>query len=520
MSDPVPSAGHADDAAWFDGDLTPEAFQALGHRVVDAIADYLREIRELPVFPGHRPEEVARAFEEPLPERGQDPDRILDEWAEKVLPNTTHLGSPRYFGFVNGSGSTIGILAEALAASVNMNVGGWKAAPAATEVERRTLAWLAELIGYDPACGGLLTSGGMMANFTALHTALRNTAPYDTTPGGVQDPARTGRFLVYASDHEGHVSLVRAVDLMNLGREALRRVPSRDDYTMDVAALRRMVEEDRARGDLPFCVVAQVGSVNVGAIDPLAEIADVCREYGLWFHADGACGAVGAMLPELRPRYAGLERADSVTLDPHKWLYVPYECGCVLIRDPDRQHRAFSMHASYLRGILPDAHLGHDFYENGPQMSRGFKALKLWMTLKHYGAEGYRRLLRQNVRCAEHLDALVRADPDFEALHRPVINLYCFRFRPARLQGESGAQPELLDRLNQQIADAIQLSGLAFVMTSQLRGRTVLRLSICSHRTTLEDIEWVFDEMRRLGRRFDGEAGAAEQGTADRMEGI
>src|SRR5690606_35165284 len=314
-----------------------------------------------------------------------------------------------------------------------------------------------------------------------------------------------GRFRVYASDHEGHVSLVRAVDLLNLGREALRRVPSRDDYTMDVQALRRMLEEDRARGDVPFCVVAQVGSVNVGAIDPLDEIADVCAEYGLWLHADGACGAVGAMLPELRPRYAGLARADSVSLDPHKWLYVPYESGCVPVREPERLRRAFSMHAPYLRGDLSDINLGHDFYEHGPQMSRGFRALKLWMTLKHYGAEGYRRLLRQNVRCAEHLDALVRADPDFEALHRPVMNLYCFRFRPVRLRDDAEAHAAYLDRLNQRLADGIMRSGLAFVMTSQLRGRTVLRLSVCSHRTTLDDIEQVFEAMRRFGHELDRE---------------
>ncbi len=503
---PPPSSPASNDGAWFDGDLTPEQFQALGYRVIDAIADHLRTIREVPVFPGRTPEEVARVFEEPLPEHGQDPAHILDEWTEKVLPNAAHNGSPRYFGFVMGSGTPMGILADALAASVNMNVGGWKPAPSATEVERRTLAWLAELIGYEPACGGLLVSGGTMANVTALHTALRHTARYDTTPRGLQDEARAGRFRVYASDHEGHVSLVRAVDLMNLGREALRRVPSRDDLTMDPAALRRMLDDDLARGDLPFCVVAQVGSINVGAIDPLDELADVCAAYGLWLHADGACGAVGALLPELRPRYAGLDRADSVSLDPHKWLYIPYECGCVLFRDPETQRRAFTMQASYLRGVLPDGYQGHDFYELGPQMSRGFRALKLWMTLKHYGAEGYRRLLRQNVRCAHHLDALVRADPDFEALHEPIINLYSFRFRPARLGGTAGAAA-YLDRLNQQIADAILAGGLAFVMTSQVRGRIVLRLSICSHRTTPEDIERVFEELRRLGHRFDREAG-------------
>lgn len=505
---PLPLSEYADDA-WYDGDLSPEAFQAIGYRVIDAITDYLRTVRDVPVFQGRTPEEVARVFEEPLPEHGQDPDRILDAWTEKILPNATHNTSPRYFGFVMGSGTPMGIFAEALAASVNMNTGGWKPAPSATEVERRTLAWIAELIGYDPACGGILVSGGTMANVTALHTALRNTAPYDTTPRGLQDEARTGRFRVYASDHEGHVSLVRAVDLMNLGREALRRVPSRDDLTMDVGELRRMLDEDRARGNLPFCVVAQVGSINVGALDPLDAIADVCAEYGLWFHADGACEAVGAMLPEKRPLYAGLARADSVTLDPHKWLYVPYECGCVLFRDPETQRRAFTMQASYLRGILPDGYQGHDFYELGPQMSRGFRALKLWMTLKHYGAEGYRKLLRQNVCCAEHLDALVRADPDFEALHEPVINLYCFRFVPARLRAGAEAHAAYLDHLNQALTDAIRAGGLAFVMTSQLRGRTVLRLSICSHRTTLKDIDRVFEELRRLGHLLDQKASAS-----------
>lgn len=506
---PPPRQSDEAAASWFDGDLEPEAFRALGYRVIDAIADHLRNIPDVPVFPGRTPEEVARLFEEPLPERGQDPDRILDEWNEKILPHATHNTSPRYFGFVMGSGTPMGILAEALAASVNMNAGGWKPAPSATEVERRTLAWIAELIGYDPACGGILVSGGTMANVTALHTALRSAAPYDLTRRGLQDEVRTGRLLFYASDHEGHVSLVRAADLLNLGREALRRVPSRADFTMDVGALRKMIDEDRARGDLPFCVVAQVGSINVGAIDPLDDIADVCREYGLWLHADGACGAVGAMLPEKRPLYAGLGRADSVSLDPHKWLYIPYECGCVLFRDPETQRRAFTMQASYLSGILPDVYHGHDFYELGPQMSRGFRALKVWMTLKHYGAEGYRRLLRQNIRCAEHLDALVRADPDFEALHAPVINLYCFRFVPARLRDAADAHAEYLDRLNQAITDAIRASGLAFVMTSQLRGRTVLRLSICSHRTRPDHIERVFSEFRRIGHEIDQGTGAA-----------
>lgn len=486
---------------WFAGDLPPEEFRRLGYRAIDSITEYLRGIREMPVFPARRGADVADTFAEPLPESGQDPDAILAEWNEKVLPNATHLGSPRYFGFVNGSGSMMAILAEALAASVNMNLGGWKASPSATEIERQTVAWLAEMIGYDASCGGLMTSGGQMANFTALLTALRNRSFYDTTPDGLQDPARSGRFLIYVADHEGHVSLVRAADLMNLGREAVRRVPSRTDFTMNVDALQRMLDEDEARGEKPFCVVGQVGSINVGAIDPLEEIARVCRDRELWFHADGACGAVGAILPEKRPLYRGLELADSVTLDPHKWLYVPYECGCVLVRRPEQLRRAFSMEAPYLRGTLPTEYEGFDFFERGPQMSRGFRALKVWMTLKHYGVEGYRRLLAQNVRCTEHLDQLVRAAHDFEALHRPVLNIYSFRYRPVGLQTD-GADT-YLDRLNQRIADEIQAGGLAFLMTTRVRERIALRMSICSHRTTLADVDRVFEELRRLGKELE-----------------
>ncbi|MFQ6013759.1 MAG: pyridoxal phosphate-dependent decarboxylase family protein, partial [Thermoplasmata archaeon] len=480
-------------AAFEDLDLTPDAFRKVGHRTVDLIANYYRDIRQVRVFPQRASSQVAADFEEPLPDKGEDPESILDAWEDRVLPNVTHLGSPRYFGFVNGSGTMMGVLAEALGASVNMNPGAWKPAPAATEIERRTIAWLAELIGYPTDCGGHFMSGGTMANFTAILAALRSIAPYDTTLEGLQTD-RPGRFLLYMADHEGHSSVVRVADMLNLGRSAVRLVPSRQDFTMDVAALEAMLDEDSDQGDLPFCVIAQAGSINVGAIDPLGKIADICQERGIWFHVDGACGAVGAMLPEKRPLFRGLEKADSVTLDPHKWLYIPYECGCVLVREPERLRRAFSLTAPYLRGALPTEYTGLDYLEVGPQMSRGFRALKVWMSLKHYGVQGYRRLLSQNVRSAEHLDALVREAPDFEALHEPTLFIYSFRYAPEDLHapalqpGPEAAPVDLyLDHLNQRIADEIQLSGLAFVMTTQIYDRRVLRLSICSHRTTLED---------------------------------
>lgn len=497
-------------ADWLNPDFPPGEFRRLGYRVVDMIADYFGSLDNLPVSPRRSSGEVEAIFREPLPAEGQHPDEILDQWTEKVLPNVTHLGSPRYFGFVNGSGSMMAVLAEALAASVNQNPGAWKPGPAATEIERRTIAWLAELIGYEPACGGLFVSGGTMANFTALLTALRHTASSDVTPAGLRGDGCGSRFRVYMSDHEGHVSIKRCADLLNLGREAIRLVPSRADFTMDVAALDAMIAKDSSRGDTPFCVVGQAGSINVGAIDPLDDIARVCRDRGVWFHVDGASGAVGAMLPEKRPLYRGMEQADSITLDPHKWLYIPYECGCVLVREPERLRRAFSMTAPYLRGTLPTQYTGLDYLEYGPQMSRGFHALKVWMTLKHYGADGYRALLRQNVRCAEHLHHLVERSDDFEVIHEPTLFIYSFRYAPLRYREQIRTAPDRqasieqhFDRINQRMADELQASGLAFVMTSAVRGRTVLRFSICSHRTTLEDIEQVFSALEKLGHRLD-----------------
>lgn len=484
-------------------DFRPEEFKRLGYRVIDMIAEYYASIPELPVFPSSTSTEIERVFTEDLPLTGQDPDEILNEWQSKILPYATHLGSPRYFGFVNGSGTMMGTLAEALAASVNMNPGGWKPAPSATEIERRTIKWMAELIGYPADCGGLFTTGGTMANYTALQTALRNLAPYDTTEKGLQDKPFPGKFKVYMSDHEGHISIVRVVDLMNLGRESIRLVKSKSDFSMDMDDLEEKIDEDIDNGNLPLCVVAQVGSINVGVIDPLDDIAAICRQKGIWFHADGACGAVGAILPEKKAQYKGLELADSVTLDPHKWLYIPYDCGCVLVRDAEKQRRAFSLQAPYLRGTLPSEYTGMYYLDYGPEMSRCFRAAKVWMSLKHFGVEGYRRLLSQNVKCVEYLDGLVRKAKDFQALHKPNLLMYCFQYKPVQLQVQWATDTEKLnehlDRINQQMADEIQLSGTAFIMTSKVRERVVIRLSICSHRTTMADIDIVFDKLQEIG---------------------
>jgi glutamate/tyrosine decarboxylase-like PLP-dependent enzyme len=489
------------------GDLTPDEFLRVGHEVIEVIAAYHAGLDRRAVLPDVTPAEVAAGFDDELPEDGESADALLADWKARVEPLLTAVGSPRHFAYVNGSGSMVGILADALAASVNTNAGAWKLGPAATEIEKQCLRWIAGFIGYPRDTGGIVVTGGTMANFTALTAALRHVAPYDSTPEGLQDRARTGRFLVYMTDHEGHVSVTRVADLMNLGRKAVRRVPSRPDFTMDVAALDRMISEDRAKGDLPFCVVAQLGSVNVGAVDPLGPIADVCAKHGVWLHGDGACGLLAAGVPETRALFAGIERADSLSFDPHKWLGVPYDSGVVLVRDGERLRRAFSITAPYLRGMDDrDETAGLDFLECGPEMSRGFRALKLWMTLRSFGARGLREAFARSMVLTRRLHDLVRADPDFEVLHAPVLYLYSFRFVPRAL-ASPGGDPETagrLDRLNQGIADEVQRSGVALIMTTRIHGRVTLRMSMCSQRTREKDIDATFRAIADAGRRLAG----------------
>jgi aromatic-L-amino-acid/L-tryptophan decarboxylase len=489
-------------APW--GDLDKDELRRVGAQVLEAMEAYYDGLGGRPVFPDVSPAEVARAFTGDLPEDGEAASSLIADWSERVVPLLTTIGSPRHFAYVNGSGSMIGAFADALAACSNTNAGAWRLGPAATEIERQCVRWLARFVGYPEDTGGILVSGGSMANFTAILTALRHTAPYDTTSDGLQDPARGGRFLVYMADHEGHVSVTRVADMLNLGRRAVRRVPSRDDFTMDVGALEQMIEEDRRSGDLPFCVVSQLGSVNVGAVESMADLADVCERQGVWLHGDGACGLLAAGLPATGALFRGLERADSLSLDAHKFLGVPHDCGVVFVRDARRLRRAFSITAPYL-GEAPDPErFGLDYLEYGPQMSRGFRALKVWMVLRSLGARGLRSLLAKNIGLARRLHELVSDHPDFEVLHEPTLYIYSFRYVPyalAERDGEPGVQ-EAVDSLNQAIAESIQRSGLAFLMTTRIRGRAALRLSICSHRTLADDIDRTFEAIAREGRRL------------------
>ncbi len=481
-------------------DLPPEQFREAGYAVIDRLVDHFASLTDPatqpPVFPLHTPPEIAPLFDGPVPEHGEPLEAILTDWEAKILPNSSIQGHPRFFGWVNGGGTQVGALAEALASGLNPNPGGWRAAQAAVVIENQTIRWLAELMGLTPGTAGLFVSGGTMANTAALRMALTRAATWDLAGEGLQSPDRPARLTVYMADHEWHVSFTKAVDLLGLGRNSIRLVPSHPDFTINVAALEAQLAADRAAGCTPFAIIGHAGSINVGAIDDFEALADVAARHGLWLHLDGACGGLGAILPELRERYRGIARADSVSFDGHKWMGVPYECGVVLVREATMLRRTFGITASYLNEHADPALEPYDFYDRGPQMSRGFRAMKVWMSLRHYGAEGYRTFFRQTIRCARHLHELVRASLDFEPMQpEPSLYIYAFRYNPG------GLTDEALDVINAHIAEELKRRGIALVMTTRIHGRVTQRLSIANHRTTAADVEAVLAAMREAGQR-------------------
>lgn len=478
-------------------DVPAEEFRRHGYAVIDRLVDYYAAVTELPVFPTVLPTDLVPLFARPAPEVGEPLEAILADWENKIVPNSTIQGSPRFFSWVNGGGTQVGALAEALAAGLNPNPGGWRASQAAVVIENQTIRWICDLMGLAPTSGGLFVSGGTMANIAALQVALRQTASWDILNEGIQSPNRPGQLTVYMADHETHVSFKRAADTLGLGRHAIRGVPSNPDYTINTAALDQMIHDDRAKGMTPFAIVGHAGSINVGAIDDFNTLADIAEREKVWFHIDGAIGALGAMLPELRLSFAGIERADSVSFDGHKWLGVPYECGCVLVKDVAVLKKSFAISASYLTEDERSELEPFDFFNRGPQMSRGFRALKVWMSLRYYGAEGYRQFFRRTIDNARHAHALVSASDDFDVLQdEPQLYIYSFRYNPG------GLTEDHLNDLNAKIADEIKSRQIALVMISRIQGMVTQRLACTNHRTTRADIEVVIEAMREIGQEL------------------
>ena len=469
-------------------DLDPEDVRALGRRVADIVADQRASLLDRPVF--GKLGERAALLDEPLPEDGLPVDDVLDLVRERILPFAFGNSHPRFFAFINATADPVGTAADTLASAMNSNC--WGGDHAAIHVEAVVVRWLASILGLPPSAEGILTSGGSMANFTALATARRAVSPAVREDGfGSTEP-----FAVYVSD-EVHNCVDKAVDLLGIGWKQMRKIPTDDRFRMRMDLLRDAIAADRRAGLRPAIVVGNAGTVNTGAIDPLGEIADLCAREGLWFHADGAYGAMARISPKTAPLFDGLERADSVAADPHKWLYVPYEAGAALVREPGRMADAFRRPAPYLVHD-PDSPVAGpvSFNERGPELSRSFKALKVWMGLKRHGRKGYAAAVEHDVAMARFLADEVKAQPDFELMAEPTLSIVAFRYRPRN----GPTDEDGLARLNRRIVNRLVGSGAFFLAPTLLKGRTAMRTAIVNFRTTEDDLRALVDEAARAGQ--------------------
>ena len=488
MTEPYPYPDETlDPADW-------QSLRHLGYRMVDDMLDFLENIRDQPVWKPI-PEETARFFKSPVPAEAQSVDEVYADFLENVLPYPTGNVHPRFWGWVMGTGTPFAMLAEMLAAGYNTNLGGGQHAGAL--VEAQVLDWLKELLHFPAEASGLLTSGGSMANLVGLTVARNHRAGYNLRQEGVG--ASPQPLVLYASS-QVHSSVHKAVELLGLGRRALREIPVDAEFRMDVEALKDAIAADRAAGSRPFCVVGNAGTVNTGAFDDLEALADLCLEEGLWLHVDGAFGALVALAPGLQHLARGLERADSVAFDLHKWLYMPFEVGCVLVRSEEIHRHAFSLTPDYLAHTARGPASGAAWFSDyGVQLSRGFRALKVWMSLKEHGYAKFGRIIQQNTDQARYLTELVDAHPELERLAPVPLNIVCFQYRAPGLAGDA------LSAFNEELLLRLQESAVALPSYTKIDGQYALRVCITNHRTRAEDLRLLVDKVVALGRELAAE---------------
>ena len=475
MKSDTPKRG--DDAASLDP-VDWQSFREIAHRMLDLAIDHVEQTGDRPVW-RPVPDAVKQELSEPPPFEAQGTDRVCKDLLEFVLPYSMGNIHPRFFGWVNGAGTPGGILADMMASAINANVGARE--QSANYVEQTVIGWFRDIFGFPRSTSGLVVTGTSMATLTALAVARFKHVDEEIRQGGQDDGQ--GALTAYTSS-EVHGSVAKAFDILGLGRDALREVKVDADFRMDVAALERRIAEDRKNGFRPFCVIGTAGTVNTGAMDDLAAIADVCERHGLWFHIDGAFGAVAILSDRLRDRLAGIERADSIAFDFHKWMHVTYDAGLVLVRDGDLHLRALSLRPDYLAASERGLAAGNPWFcEYGPEQSRGFRALKVWFTLKEHGLDRIGRMVEENCRQASYLARLVERHDRLSLLAPVPLNIVCFRYLDRTL---SEAE---LDELNAEIVMHLHERGIAAPSMTRIGGVRAIRVSIINHRTQLSDLD-------------------------------
>jgi aromatic-L-amino-acid/L-tryptophan decarboxylase len=471
-------------------EMDASAFREAGHQLIDEISDFLSSISQYPVTTAPTPRSLQAKLPKGMPLTGADPTALIKEVWRLMAENSLLNGHPRFWGYITSSPAPVGMLADLLASAINSNCGAFVLSPMATEIEKQTIQWLGELIGY-PAGGGIMVSGGNEANFIGFLAARKAKLNWDIRKLGLQ-PSQ-GKWRLYASV-ETHTWINKAADLFGLGLDSIRWIPIDEDQKMNVSLLEQTIMGDKKDGLIPFLVVGAAGSVGTGTIDPLSEIAAVCKKHDCWFHIDGAYGGFAAALPELKEQFRGFELADSIAIDPHKWLYSPLEAGCTLVKDANSLTDAFSFHPVYYNF---DGEEETNYYERGLQNSRGFRALKVWLVLRQVGAEGHIRMIREDIRLAKRLFDILSQNKEIEAVSQH-LSITTFRYKPTDIDGS--IDQEYLNKLNQTLLNRLQSGGEVFPSNAVLNGNFLLRVCIVNFRTSLSDIELLPDIILREGR--------------------
>ena len=465
-----------------------EAMRALGHQMVDDLIDYWAGIREQKIW-RPIPDEVKEVFDQPIPEQGQSPEEVYREFKQYIFPYNKGNVHPRFFAWIQGTGTPMGTFGDLLASGMNPNTAIGE--HSAMYVDRQVVNWCKELMNFPSEASGILVSGGSMANITALTVARNSFGEEKIRQKGLK--AASGQLLIYCSV-ETHSCIQKAAEIIGLGTDAVRKIGVNERFELDVQLLKAQLEEDLQAGFLPFCLVGTAGTVNTGAIDPMAELLEISRAYGLWFHVDGAYGALGKLDPNYADALRAIEEADSLAFDLHKWLYVPYEVGCTLIRDAKKHRDSFAITPNYLLQEKRGLSGGLDSINNyGFELSRGFKALKVWMSIKEHGRAKYAAMIAQNNRHAAYLAELVEENPYLELTAPLSMSITCFRMI------QPGWGEEALQALNKEILLRLQEEGIASPSSTILNGKYTLRIANVNQRTQREDMDLLVREVLRIG---------------------
>jgi aromatic-L-amino-acid/L-tryptophan decarboxylase len=498
-------------------DITDDALRELSAQSVALVLDYFEHVSELPVFPDTTADKIAERLPANLPIEGEPLETLMAD-CRAVINASRHNGHPRFFGYVASPSTPVAAFADLIASALNQNVTSWRSAPAATHIEQTVVRWLGQLIGYGEDARGLLTSGGSMANLNALFIAQRVKGGVETSGQGLW--AAGAPMTIYASE-QVHFSIVKAADVLGLGREHVRLLKTDERLRLDVRALRERLAADVQNGFRPFCLVANAGTVSTGAVDPLKEIALIAKEHDLWLHVDGAYGALAAMDETKRHLFEGIESADSVSLDPHKWLYAPVDAGCLLFRDEKGVRAACSPgEADYIKVQEQTDAEAFAFWDYGIELSRRFRALKIWLMLRYYGTRRTANAIAADNRLALELAGLIHESEDFELLAPVELSICCFRYAPPEFRERLRSEDEEerarvnieLDELNARVMRRVQRGGRAYLSNATISGRYALRACITNFRTTTADIVETLSVVREA-------AAVEEQGGRMSVEG-